>query len=74
MGKWTCCKEVSEAKLVFPDIETSKPVGPHEVGHCLLKPPGYFYAEIKNSVGALSVVCSASCPPSAYASASRTNL
>lgn len=33
---------------MFPDtIETPKPAGPREVGHCMLQPTGYFYTEMK---------------------------
>lgn len=48
MGKWNCCKEVSEAKLVLPDItENSKSFGLHEVGYCILGLTSYFYTEMK---------------------------
>lgn len=46
--KWACCKDISEAKFVFPSItEISKLVGLHKLGQCILSPIGYFYAEMK---------------------------
>lgn len=64
-GKMDLLQEVSEAKLVFPDItETSKPVGLHEVGHCILRPTGYFYAEIKEQPWCIK--CGALCIPSTF--------
>lgn len=55
------------AKLVFSDIaETPKPAQ-------ILRPMAISTLKCSNSLGALSVVCSATHPPSAYAAASQIN-
>lgn len=71
-GKWTSCKEVSGLNLCFQVL--LKPLSLQKRGHYTLRPVAISTLKYNNSLGALSVVGSATPPPSAYAAASQADL